>query len=47
MVTPLEEYYERLGLDVRVLYEMLDLVNYKFHDTLAAEICNKKLGIVQ
>ena len=42
VVTPLEEYYEALGLPVRVLHEMYDLVNYNFHDLLATEICNNK-----
>ena len=42
MVTPLQEYYERLGVSVRALHEMYDLVSHALHDTLAAEVCNNR-----
>ena len=42
MVTPLQEYYERLGVSVRALHEMYDLVSHALHDALAAEVCNNR-----
>ena len=42
MVTPLQEYYERLGVSVRALHEMHDLVSHALHDALAAEVCNNR-----
>ena len=41
-ITPLEGYYEDLGLNVKVMYEMHDFVNYNYHDLIAISICSGK-----